>query len=178
MKRIYLDYAATTPTHPEVVKTMLPYFSEAFGNPSTLYYYGQEAKGAIEKARAKVTRLIGAQDEEIVFTGGGTEADNHALKGVAFANEDRGNHIITNAIEHHAVLNAAKFLEGRGFEVTYLPVDKYGLVDPAVVRKAITPKTILISIMNANNEIGTMEPIAEIGRIARERGVYFHTDAV
>jgi cysteine desulfurase len=178
MKRIYLDYAATTPTHPEVVKTMLPYFSEAFGNPSTLYYYGQEAKGAIEKARAKVTRLIGAQDEEIVFTGGGTEADNHALKGAAFANEGRGNHIITNAIEHHAVLNAAKFLEGRGFEVTYLPVDKYGLVDPAVVRKAITPKTILISIMNANNEIGTMEPIAEIGRIARERGVYFHTDAV
>ena len=178
MKRIYLDYAATTPAHPEVVKAMLPYFSEAFGNPSTLYYYGQEAKGAMEKARAKVARLIGAKDEEIVFTGGGTEADNYALKGVAFANEDRGNHIITNAIEHHAVLNAAKFLEGRGFEVTYLPVDKYGLIDPAAVRKAITPKTILISIMHANNEIGTMEPIAEIGRIARERGVYFHTDAV
>ena len=178
MKRIYLDYAATTPAHPEVVKAMLSYFTEAFGNPSTLYYYGQEARGAIEKARTKIARLIGAQDGEIVFTGGGTEADNYALKGVAFASENKGNHIITSAIEHHAVSNSTKFLEERGFKVTYLPVDRYGLVDPDSVRKAITPKTILISIMHANNEVGTIEPIAEIGRIAKERGVYFHTDAV
>ena len=178
MKRIYLDYAATTPTHPEVAKAMAPYFTDAFGNPSTLYSYGQEAKGAIEEARVKVAGLIGAQDEEIVFTSGGTEADNFALKGVAYANEKKGNHIITTPIEHHAVIETCKFLERRGFRVTYLPVDGYGLVDPADVRRAITDKTVLISVMHANNEIGTIEPIAEIGRIAREAGIYFHTDAV
>ena len=178
MARIYLDYAATTPTHPEVLKAMLPYFTEAFGNPSSIYSCGQEAKGAVEEARAKVAGLIGARDEEIVFTSGGTEADNFALKGVAFANEGKGNHIITTSIEHHAVLETCKFLERRGFSVTYLPVDKYGLVDPDDVRKAITEKTILISVMHANNEVGTIEPIAEIGKIAREAGVYFHTDAV
>lgn len=178
MKRIYLDYAATTPTHPEVVKAMLPYFTEAFGNPSSIHSYGQEAKGAIEEARTKVANLIGAQDEEIVFTSGGTEADNFALKGVAFASENRGNHIITSSIEHHAVIETGKFLEGRGFRVTYLPVDKYGLVDPDDVRRAITEKTILISVMHASNEVGTIEPITEIGKIAKEAGVYFHTDAV
>ena len=178
MRRIYLDYAATTPTHPEVVKTMLPYFSEVSGNPSSIYSYGQEAKGAIEEARGKVADLIRAQSEEIVFTSGGTEADNFAIKGIAYANELKGNHIITSSIEHHAVIETCKFLERRGFRVTYLPVDEYGLVDPDDVRRAITSKTILISVMHANNEIGTIEPIAEIGRIAREAGIYFHTDAV
>lgn len=178
MKRVYLDYAATTPTHPEVVKAMLPYFTEMFGNPSSIYSYGQEAKEAIENARAQVARLIGARSEEIVFTSGGTEADNFALKGIAFANEARCNHIITSTLEHHAVLESAKYLEQRGFQVTYLPVDKYGLVDPSDVKKAITNKTSLVSVMHANNEVGTIEPIAEIGRITRETGVYFHTDAV
>ena len=178
MRRIYLDYAATTPTHPEVVKAMLPYFTEVFGNPSSLYSYGQEAKGAIEEARVKVTDLIGARDEEIVFTSGGTEADNFAIKGVAYANESQKNHIITSSIEHHAVIETCKFLEKRGFSVTYLPVDEYGLIDPDDVKKAITNKTILISVMHGNNEIGTIEPIANIGRIAQETGVYFHTDAV
>ena len=178
MKRIYLDYAATTPMHPEVVKAMLPYFTDAFGNPSSIHSYGQEAKGAIEEARVKVADLIGARGEEIIFTSGGTEADNFALKGVAFANESKGNHIITSSIEHHAVIETCKFLERRGFRVTYLPVDEYGLVDPGDVRKAITDNTILISVMQANNEMGTIEPIAEIGKIAREAGIYFHTDAV
>ncbi len=178
MGRIYLDYAATTPTHPEVVKAMLPYFTDAFGNPSSIYSYGQEAKGAIEEARVKVADLIGARDEEIIFTSGGTEADNFALKGVAYANEPKGNHIITSCIEHHAVIETCKFLERRRFRITYLPVDEYGLVDPSDVKKAITNKTILISVMQANNEMGTVEPIAEIGRIAQEAGIYFHTDAV
>lgn len=178
MKIVYIDHAATTPTDPEVVEAMLPYFTEKFGNPSTLYAVGKEAKRAIEEARAKVAALIGAKLEEIVFTSGGTEADNFALEGVAFANEDRGNHIITSSIEHHAVLEPAHFLEKRGFKVTYLPVDPTGLVDSEDVGKAITDKTILISIMHANNEIGTIEPIEEIGKIAREAGIYFHTDAV
>ncbi|MFC1929081.1 cysteine desulfurase NifS [Chloroflexota bacterium] len=178
MKRIYLDYAATTPTHPEVVKAMLPYFSEAFGNPSSIYSYGQEAKAAVEEARVKLANLIGAQDEDIVFTSGGTEADNFAVKGVAFANEPKGNHIITTSIEHHAVLETCEFLEKRDFEITYLPVDADGLVDPEDVREAITDKTILISVIHANNEVGTIQPIAEVGKIAREAGVYLHTDAV
>jgi cysteine desulfurase len=178
MKRIYLDYAATTPTHPEVVEAMLPYFTEVYGNPSSIYYCGQEAKGAIEEARVKVAAFIGARDEEIVFTSGGTEADNFAMKGVAFANEGRGDHIVTSAIEHHAVIETAKFLERRGFRVTYLPVDGDGMVAPDEVRRAITSKTILISVMHGNNETGTIEPIAEIGKIAQEAGVYFHTDAV
>jgi cysteine desulfurase len=178
MGRIYLDYAATTPTHPEVVRAMLPYFSEVFGNPSSIYTCGQEAKGAIEEARGKVAELIGARDEEIVFTSGGSEADNFAIKGVAYANESKGNHIITTTIEHHAVLETCHFLETKGFRVTYLPVDTYGLVAPEEVRQAITSKTILISVMQANNEIGTIEPIVEIGKIAKEAGIYFHTDAV
>jgi len=178
MRRIYLDHAATTPTGPEVVKSMLPYFTDAFGNPSSIHSYGQEAKGAVEEARTKVAELIGARSEEIVFTSGGTEADNYALKGVAYANKPKGNHIITTSIEHHAVLEVCKFLGRRGFRITYLPVDKYGLVNPDDVRKAITDKTILISVMHANNEVGTIEPVEEIGRIAREAGVYFHSDAV
>lgn len=178
MRRIYLDYAATTPTHPEVVKAMLPYFTEVFGNPSSIYSCGQEAKGVLEESRAKVANLIGAQNEEIVFTSGGTEADNLAIKGTAYANENKGNHIITTSIEHHAVLETCKFLEERGFRITYLPVDEYGLVSPDDVRKAITDKTILISVMQANNEVGTIEPIAEIGKITREARIYFHTDAV
>jgi cysteine desulfurase len=178
MRRIYLDHAATTPTHPEVVKAILPYFAEAFGNPSSIYTCGREARGAVEEARTKVAELIGARSEEIIFTSGGTEADNYALKGVAYANEHKGNHIITTSIEHHAVLEVGKFLERRGFKITCLPVDKYGLVAPDDVRKAITDKTILISVMHANNEVGTIEPVEEIGKIAREAGVYFHTDAV
>jgi len=178
MRRIYLDHAATTPTHPEVVKAMLPYFTDAFGNPSSIYSYGQEAKGAIEDARTKVAELISARSEEIVFTSGGTEADNFALKGIVYANEHKGNHIITSSIEHHAVMEVCKFLERRGFRITRLPVDKYGLVDPQDVKRAITDKTILISVMHANNQVGTIEPVEEIGKIAREARVYFHTDAV
>ncbi|MBI4188619.1 MAG: cysteine desulfurase NifS [Chloroflexi bacterium] len=178
MKPIYLDYAATTPTRPEVVKAMLPYFTDVFGNPSSIYSYGLEAKEALDQARTKVANLIGARDEEIVFTSGGTEADNFALQGVALANESKGNHIITSAIEHHAVSETCKFLEKRGFQVTYLPVDRYGMVNPDDVKRAITSKTILISIMHANNEMGTIQPIAEIGQIAKEAKVYFHTDAV
>jgi cysteine desulfurase len=178
MKRIYLDYAATTPAHPEVVKAMLPFFNDSFGNPSSIYHLGQESRDAIEKSRNAVAGLIGARSDEIVFTGSGSEADNFAIKGVALANHDKGNHIITSTIEHHAVLETCSFLEKQGFAVTYLPVDKYGLVDPDDAKKAITGSTILISIMHANNEIGTIEPVSEIGKIAREAGVYFHTDAV
>jgi cysteine desulfurase len=178
MKRIYLDYAATTPVHPEVLKAMLPYYSDAFGNPSSIYSFGLEARQAIETARTQIAQALGAKKEEIVFTGGGSEADNLAIKGVADADIRKGNHIITSVIEHHAVLETCKFLEKRGFQVTCLPVDKYGLVDPESVRNAITDKTILISIMHANNEIGTIQPIREIGKIARKARVRFHTDAV
>jgi|TARA_Y100000310_G_scaffold336817_1_gene422367 cysteine desulfurase len=157
---------------------MLPYFTDAFGNPSGIYSYGQEAKGTIEEARVKVADLIGAQDKEIIFMSGGTEADNFALTGVVYANENKGNHIITTSIEHHAVMETCKFLERRGLKVTYLPVDKYGLVTPSDVKSAITDKTVLISVIHANNEIGAIEPIAEIGQVAKEAGVYFHTDAV
>ena len=178
MKRIYLDYAATTPTAPEVVHAMLPYFTEQFGNPSSTHSFGQESKAATEEARAKIALLLGAALEEIVFTSGGTESNNFALKGVVYANEHKGNHIITSAIEHPAILEPCKFLETKGFTVTYLPVDHDGLVNPDDVQNAITEKTILISVMHANNDIGTIEPIAEIGRIARDRGIVFHTDAV
>ena len=178
MRRIYLDYAATTPTHPDVVKAMLPYFTEKFGNPSAIYACAQETKAAIEDARSKVAQLLGARDEEIVFTSGGTEANNFAIKGTAYANKRKGNHIITNVIEHHAVLETCHFLEKMGYQLTILPVDSYGMVSPDDVRNAITPKTILITIMMANNEIGTIQPIAEISKIAREAGVYLHTDAV
>ena len=157
---------------------MLPYLGDKYGNPSSIYGIGREARAALDEARDTVARILGAEAGEIVFTGSGTEADNAAIKGVAFANRDRGDHIITSAIEHHAVLDSAKRLEKRGFRVTYVPVDSYGMVDPADVEAAITDKTILISIMHANNEVGTIEPIEEIARIAKEHGVYFHTDAV
>jgi cysteine desulfurase len=178
VKRIYLDNAATTPTDARVLEAMLPFFSQAYGNPSSLHAFGQEAKHAIEEARYIVAQFIGAEQEEIVFTSGGTESNNSAIKGVAYARRDKGNHIITSKIEHHAVLETCHFLEKQGFEVAYIPVDEFGVIDPADVKKAITEKTILISIMHANNEIGTIQPIAEIGKIAREWGIYFHTDAV
>ncbi|MFH1784041.1 MAG: cysteine desulfurase NifS [bacterium] len=178
MKRIYLDYAATTPTDPEVVKAMKPYFTDNFGNPSSLHSFGQDTKGAIEEARDNIAGMIGAEPEEIVFTSGGTESDNFAIKGVAFANSGKGKHIITSAIEHHAISAPCEFLESLGFKVTYIGVDKDGLVNPSDVAKAITDQTILISIMHANNEIGTIQPIAEIGKIAREKNIYFHSDAV
>lgn len=177
-KRIYLDYAATTPVHPDVVEEMVPYFTQYYGNPSSIYSAGQEAKEAVEEARKRVASLINARPDEIVFTSGGTEADNYAFKGLAFASEAGGNHFVTTAIEHHAVLETARFLEERGFEVTYLPVDRDGLVDPDDVRKAIRRNTVLVSVMHANNEIGTIEPIEEIARVVREAGVLFHTDAV
>jgi cysteine desulfurase len=178
MKQAYFDYAATTPVHPDVVKAMLPYFTEFFGNPSSIHQFGQQAKQAMETARENVAKLLGARPDEIVFTSGGSEADNMALKGVALANEAKGKHIITSAIEHHAVLETAHFLEKRGFRVTYLPVDKYGTVDPQAVSDAISDDTILVSIMHANNEVGTIQPVAQIGAIAKQRGVLFHTDAV
>ena len=178
MNQIYMDYAATTPTDNRVVEAMLPCFGEVYGNPSSLHAFGQEAHGAMEEARAKIAAFLGAKPAEIVFTSGGTESDNFAVKGVVYANRKKGDHIITSAIEHHAVLETCRFLEAEGFKVTYVPVDGDGLVDPASVAEAITDKTILISIMHANNEIGTIQPIAEIGRLAREREVCFHTDAV
>ncbi|HJK70417.1 MAG TPA: cysteine desulfurase NifS [Methanocorpusculum sp.] len=173
-----MDHAATTYAAPEVVEAMLPYFSEKFGNPSSVYGIGQENKAAVEEARAKVAAAINAEPNEIYFTAGGTESDNWVLKGVAFANIRKGKHIITTAVEHHAILHAAEWLQSQGFEVTYLPVDQYGMVSPADVEKAIRPDTILISVMYANNEVGTIQPIAEIGAIARAHGIYFHTDAV
>ncbi|HDZ86333.1 MAG TPA: cysteine desulfurase NifS [Actinobacteria bacterium] len=177
-EEIYLDHAATTPTDPEVLKAMMPYFSEKFGNASTIYRLGREARSALDEARHQVASFIRADDSEIVFTSCGTESDNMALKGVAMAREKKGNHIISTTLEHHAVNETLKFLQRRGFEVTYIPVDKYGLVDPADIKKAITDKTILISVMMANNEVGTIEPIAEIGKIAKESGVVFHSDTV
>ncbi len=177
-RKRYLDYAATTPTHPEVAKAMYPYFTEMYGNPSSLHSYGQEARDTVEKARAQVASFLGAQPGEIIFTSGGTEADNTALIGIAYANESRGNHIIISTIEHHAVIETSHFLEKRGFKITALSVDSYGMVAPDDVRKAITSKTILISVMHASNEVGTIQPIAQIGKIAHEADVCFHTDAV
>ena len=178
MKRVYSDYAATTPTDPRVVDAMLPYFTLSYGNPSSLHSFGREAKQALDHSRETVASFIGAKPEEIVFTSGGTESDNAAIKGLAYAARKRGNHIITTAIEHHAVLEPGAFLEREGFTVTYLPVDDNGLVDPDDVRRAITSRTILVSVMHANNEIGTIQPIAEIAGIARSCGVTMHTDAV
>lgn len=178
MKNIYLDYAATTPTNPWVVEAMLPCFTEVYGNPSSLHAFGQRAQHLMEEARQRVASFIGAEPEEIIFTSGGTESNNTAIKGIAAARLAKGNHIITSKIEHHSVLAPCHFLEKQGFYVTYIPVDEYGLVNPGDVEKAFTDKTILISFMHANNEIGAIQPIAQIGRIAREKGVYFHTDAV
>jgi cysteine desulfurase len=175
---IYLDYNATTPIDHLVSEAMLPYLEEHFGNPSTNYAYGQRARRAVERARAQVACLIGSAPEEIVFTSGGSEADNHAIMGTALANMAKGKHIITLSIEHPAVTNTCRYLEAKlGFKVTYLPVDQYGLVSAEQVRRAITAETVLITIMHANNEVGTVEPIEEIGEVAREHGITFHTDA-
>ncbi|MCZ7397036.1 MAG: cysteine desulfurase NifS [Candidatus Methanoperedens sp.] len=175
---IYMDHSATTPVDPAVTEAMLPYFSEKFGNPSSLYQIGREARRAVEESRQKIADLIGAKKEELIFTGSGTESDNLAIKGCAYKNRKKGNHIITSSIEHHAVLHTCKYLETQGFKVTYLPVSKEGLVDPADVEKATTQGTTLITVMHANNEIGTIQPIEEIGKIAKEKNITFHTDAV
>jgi cysteine desulfurase len=175
---IYLDYNATTPCDPRVVEAMLPFFREHFGNPSSLHRFGQEARQAVEKARSVIARSIGARDEEIVFTSGGTESNNLAIRGVAQALRKKGNHLVTSSIEHHAVLNVFRALEKEGFAVTYLPVDREGLVHPEDLKKALRPETILVSIMHANNETGVIEPIEELSRIVREHGAVFHTDAV
>jgi cysteine desulfurase len=178
LKLVYMDNAATTGTRPEALEAMLPYFSEYFGNPSSFHTFGRKTREALETSREEVGRLIGAKSREIVFTGGGSEADNLAILGTAYARENKGKHIITSSIEHHAVMHTCNYLEKRGFEVTYLPVDEYGLVDPGDVQKAIRDDTILITIMHSNNEIGTVEPIDQIGQIAKARKIPFHTDAV
>jgi cysteine desulfurase len=178
MKRIYLDHSATTPADSRVIEAMNPYFGRNFGNASSLYHHGQQAALALEDSRKKVARLINSEPEEVVFTSGGTESNNTALFGVAMANREKGNHIITTKIEHHAILEPCRFLEKQGFRVTYLDVGSDGLVSPGDVEKAITGKTVLVSVMHVNNEIGTVEPIEEIGKLCREKGVYFHTDAV
>lgn len=175
---VYMDHAATTFTKPEVAEAMLPFLKEHFGNPSSLYSIGREGKEATEASREKVAKALGAKAEEIYFTSGGTESDNWAVKGTAFAKKKHGKHIITTPIEHHAVLYPCEYLETQGFEVTYLPVDEYGLVDPSDVEAAIRQDTILISVMYANNEIGTIEPVQEIGEVAKEHNISFHTDAV
>lgn len=176
--RIYLDNAATTRTSQEVVDAMLPYFTESYGNPSSIYELGQRSKEAITKAREEIAKVIGAKTEEIYFTAGGSEADNWAIKAAYEAYKNKGNHIITTKIEHHAVLHTCQYLEKQGAKVTYLDVDENGLIDLEQLQKAITPETILITIMFANNEIGTIEPVKEIGMIAKEHGILFHTDAV
>ena len=178
MKNIYFDHAATTAVKKEVVEAMLPYFTDIYGNASTVYTLGQKCKSALEDAREKTAKALGAESSEIYFTASGSEADNWAIKGAARINKSKGNHIITSSIEHHAVLHTCKALEKEGFEVTYLPVDENGLVSADDVKNAIKDTTILITIMFANNEIGTIEPIAEIAKIAKEKGVLFHTDAV
>ncbi|HIE28997.1 TPA: cysteine desulfurase NifS [Candidatus Poribacteria bacterium] len=180
MKRIYLDHNATTPVHPEVKAAMLPYYEDLFGNASSVHSYGREAREAIDVAREQVAELIGASSPtEIIFTSGGTESDNHAIKGTALSKADKkGNHIIISPIEHHAVENTCEYLEKRGFEVTHLQVDKYGIIDLQNLEDAIKDTTILISVMHANNEVGTIQPLAEVGKIAKERGILLHTDAV
>ncbi len=178
VRRIYMDHAATTPFHPMVKEAMLPYLGEFFGNPSSIYGEGRDARKAVERARTQVADALGADATEIFFTSGGTEADNLAVLGTARANRERGNHIITTNIEHHAVLEPCHYLAREGCEVTLLPVDSAGLVDPDQVRRAIKPSTVLVSVMHANNEIGTIQPIEEISAVCREAGVYLHTDAV
>lgn len=175
---IYFDHAATTQVKPEVLQAMLPFFTQNYGNPSSIYQFAQTSKRAVEESRETIAKILGAQPQEIFFTSGGTESDNWAIKGIAESLKDKGNHIITTKIEHHAVLNPCHYLEKHGYEVTYLDVDNNGLINPEQVEKAIKKSTILISIMYANNEIGTIMPIAEIGKVAKEHGIVFHTDAV
>ncbi|HEY51212.1 MAG TPA: cysteine desulfurase [Dehalococcoidia bacterium] len=178
MRKVYLDHAATTPLLPEVREAMLPYLDELFGNPSCLHDWGDSAREAMEAAREQVAQLIGASTDEIIFTGSGTESNNFAVKGLALAQQNKGKHIIVSAIEHFSVLHSAKTLEKWGFELTEIPVDQYGTVDPDEVRKRIRKDTVLVSIMHANGEVGTIEPIAEIARITREHNIHFHTDAI
>lgn len=178
MNKIYLDHGATTKMHPEVLETIMPYMTEVYGNPSSIHFFGREVRKALEEAREKVAKAIGAEPREIIFTSGGTESDNLAIRGVARAMHKKGNHIITSAVEHHAVIDTCKALQDEGFEITTVPVDEYGLVDVKDVEAAITDQTILITIMMGNNEVGTVMPVAEIGKLARERGITFHTDAV
>ncbi len=178
MDRIYLDNAATTAVSEQVLRAMLPYFTECYGNASAIHGTGRDAKKAVERARRQAAAALGAQPQEIYFTAGGSESDNWAIKGAAFANQAKGRHLVTTAIEHHAVLHTCQWLENQGWEVTYLPVDKEGFVTAEQVEQAIRQDTVLVSVMAANNEIGTIEPISEIGSICRERGVLFHTDAV
>ncbi|RKZ30562.1 cysteine desulfurase NifS [bacterium] len=178
MRKVYMDHSATTPTRPEVVEAMLPFFTEQFGNPSSLHQFGQWTRAAVEEARDRVAKLIGAESEEVFFTSGGTESDNMVIKGVGFKNIEKRGHIITSKIEHHAVLEAVGFMEKLGFDATYLDVDGYGFVSPDTLREAIRDDTILISVMMTNNEVGTIEPIRVLADIAREREIPFHTDAV
>ncbi|WML34165.1 cysteine desulfurase NifS [Clostridium sp. OS1-26] len=177
-REIYMDYAATTFIKPEVLEEMNPYLTQYFGNPSSIYHISRKTKAAVDIARDRIASAINSRGDEIYFTSGGSEADNWAIKGIAFANRDKGNHIITSCIEHHAVLHTCEYLEDQGFEVTYLPVNEQGIVKIDDLKNAITDKTILVSIMFANNEIGTIEPIKEIGEICREKGIIFHSDAV
>ena len=176
--RIYLDYAATTPTDPEVIKAMEPYFFSVFGNAASAHSFGQEAKKSLEDSRQTLANFLGAKPEEIFFTSGGTESNNHAIFGIAHVLCGKGKHLIISKVEHHSVIDAARHLEKEGYQISYMGVDKDGLINPDDVRRAITEKTILISIMHANNEIGTIQPLAEIGKIAKTKGIYFHADCV
>lgn len=177
-RKVYLDHNATTPVHPKVLEAMLPFYKEGFGNASSIHSFGREVKVALDESREKVAKFLNADPLEIYFTSGGTESDNLAIKGVAWANRKKGNHIITSKIEHHAVLESCKFLEREGFEITYLPVDRYGIIDPEELKKNLRKDTILVTIMYANNETGIIEPIEELSVITKENGVFFHTDAV
>lgn len=178
MRRVYLDHVATNPLHPDVLDAMVPYLKEDFGNPLSVYELGIRAKDAVENSREKVASLINAKAREIIFTSGGAEANNFAVRGIALARQNEGNHIIVSRAEHHSILNSARFLEKNGFVVTYLPIDQYGMVDPERVKKAITNETTIISIIHGSSEVGTIEPVREIAQIAKERGIIIHTDAV
>ncbi|MFH1857537.1 MAG: cysteine desulfurase family protein, partial [Candidatus Omnitrophota bacterium] len=177
-KAIYLDHNATTPVHSEVLEAMLPYLKDAYGNASSIHVKGRQAREAVEHSREVIASFLGTKPSTILFTSGGTESNNFAIKGISYKNRDKGNHLIATRIEHPCILDACRFMESQGFSVALLPVDRYGKVDPEDLKKSITPQTILISVMHANNEVGTLQPLEDISRIARERGIYFHTDAV
>ncbi|MED0687734.1 cysteine desulfurase family protein [Anoxybacillus ayderensis] len=178
MERIYFDHAATSPVHPQVVEAMIPYMTTYFGNPSSIHSFGRESRRALDEARETIAKTIGAKANEIIFTSGGTEADNLALVGVAMANRDKGRHIITTSVEHHAVLNTCKYLQKQGFDVTYLPVDEHGIISVEQLKSALRDDTIIVSVMFGNNETGVLQPIYDIGQLLRDHGAYFHTDAV
>ena len=178
LERIYLDHAATSPVHPQVVEAMIPYMTTYFGNPSSIHSFGRESRRALDEAREAIAKTIGAKANEIIFTSGGTEADNLAIIGVAMANREKGRHIITTCVEHHAVLNTCKYLQKQGFDVTYLPVDEHGIISVEQVKSALRDDTVLVSIMFGNNETGVLQPIHDIGQLLHDHDVYFHTDAV